>query len=78
MRNTNSNFAHQAAQASAPHNNEKKAQGPTDFPEGGQLLPAGDEGAGARHSMTLAVHSSLSNNSLCEGELKSRRNIEQN
>lgn len=61
-------FDNQTSQASAPHNNKEKVQGPTNFPEGGQLLPASDEGAGARHSMTLAVHSSLSNNSLRERE----------
>lgn len=28
----------------------------TDFPEGGELLPAGDEGAAAGHAVALAGH----------------------
>ena len=33
-------------------NDEKET--PTDFSEGGELLPAGDEGAGATEAVTLA------------------------
>ncbi|MPC09654.1 hypothetical protein E2C01_002269 [Portunus trituberculatus] len=39
-------------------------EGLTNFPEGSQLLPAGDERAGPRHAVTLAVHSSLADHSL--------------
>ena len=48
--------------------NNKKRNGKclnlTDFPEWSQLLPAGDEGAGARQAVTLTSHLHAVNNRL--------------
>ena len=41
----------------------------TDFSEGSQLLPAGDEGAGAREAVTLTSHLHAVNNRLGLGKL---------